>query len=142
MTAPMLRGADAGTVLRWLQCQFGSRLYRQPVQEMAIEGVSSDDLTRGRLALIRSLGWSAGHCDRVLLALGALENYYLAIGASWDASRIGWQRFDLELVRQSTYRDEEMRGLHPMGCRFEGYCDAESHAMGLAWENALQRAGA
>lgn len=94
MSAPMVRGCDVARVLQFVYGTLGTRGYRSPVNEMACP----EHAHLAALLCVRELDLCMQQLSLVSLALVALENYYRALGATWDARRISDMRWPVDMA--------------------------------------------
>lgn len=113
MSAPMVQGSRAAAVMRFVQRSLGTIGYRKPVREMAHPAHAH----HAALLCVRRLSLCVSQLATISLCLTALENYYRAMGASWDAERMSDMRWpvdealhdhELEAERERSNRHGEM----------------------------------
>lgn len=132
----MVRGADVPHVMRHVlstltpvcRCHAGVnggavscghkptttvRPYRAPLFE-AFSAMAPGDVRAIVVESVRRLGLDEKTLGRLALALTALENYYAAIGAQWDARRMSDMRWPVEelLAEVDRRHDDEARQRH------------------------------
>lgn len=104
----MVLGSDVSSVLAWVLATLGIvRPWRAPIFE-ALPDVAAGDLHIIVVDVVRRRRLSERVLARVALALRAVENYYRAIGATWDARRMSDMRWPVDELLAEFTRGHEV----------------------------------